>query len=327
MRHNVIILILSAVSVACLKGQDVKVTSAFDTTRIYIGDQTGYTITVEKPAGLDLKLPSFRDSLISRIEIVAGPSSDSVRNGERLKITSRYTVTSFDSGRYQLPPVFAELKEGNNIRRFYSDYALLEVQRVKIAPADTTMKIFDIVKPYRAPLTAGEILPWVLLALLLAAMAWMSVRYFKRHWRRKPGDEPEESPEPAHVTAYRELEELRTEQLWQRGLTKEYYVRLTEIARKYLEKRYRIFSLELTTSETLAELAKKVAPAEKAYGQLREVLTGADLVKFAKHSPSPEENENSFAGIRSFVDLTREADIPAGVETEISGSNEKEVAK
>ena len=47
---------------------------------------------------------------------------------------------------------------------------MLEVIRVRIAPADTASKIFDIIKPYRAPVTLGEILPWILIAAIIAAL-------------------------------------------------------------------------------------------------------------------------------------------------------------
>ena len=44
-------------------GQDVKVTSSFDSTKIFIGDQIKYTITVDKPADLKLNLPEFKDNM------------------------------------------------------------------------------------------------------------------------------------------------------------------------------------------------------------------------------------------------------------------------
>ena len=144
-------------------GQDVKITSSFDSSRIYIGDQIKYTITIDKPSDLKLTLPIFKDTLCKNIEIISGPriDSSSIQNG-RIKIIQKYLITSFDSGRYQVRPVFAETKNEGGLKRFYSDYSMLEVMRVKIAPADTTSKIFDIIKPYRAPVTVGEVLPWVL---------------------------------------------------------------------------------------------------------------------------------------------------------------------
>jgi len=286
--------------------QDVNVKSSFDSSRIFIGDQVRYTVTIEKPAGLKLILPALKDTLIKNIEIVSGPVIDSSILGGRVKIIQRYLVTSFDSGRYQVPPVFAEAKNENGLKRFYSDYSLLEVMRVKIAPPDTVSKIFDIVKPYRAPITAGEVLPWVLILAVAAALVWLAVRYIKK--LRSNGKEPEViiNPDPAHVIALRELEKLRDEKLWQSGEIKMYYTRLTEVLRQYLENRYRVYSLELTTSETLDALVRTGFKRDGSYNQLKNILTSADLVKFAKYNPEPSENDSVFQESWNFVLATKE---------------------
>lgn len=289
-------------------GQDVKVTSVFDSSRIFIGDQIKYTITVEKPSDLSLRFPVFKDTLIKNIEILSGPVIDSASQNGRTKIIQRYLITSFDSGFYQISPVFVEMKNENGLKRFYSDYSQLKVMRVKIAPADTTAKIYDIIKPYRAPVTIGEILPWVLIVALLGAIIWIALRYLRKLRMSGKDIEPVIDPDPAHVIAFRELEKLREEQLWQKGEIKFYYTRLTEILRQYLENRFRVFSLELTTSETLKALIKTGFKKDSSYNQLKSVLTGADLVKFAKYKPELSENESHFQNSWDFVLATKEKD-------------------
>jgi len=288
-------------------GQNVTVTSAFDSARIYIGDQIRYILTVEQPADLHLTLPVFKDSLMKNIEILSGPLSDTIRSGDgRLKITDKYLVTSFDSGYYQVPPMYAELKNNEGIKLFYSDYAQLEVMRVLIAPADSTLKIYDIIRPYRAPVTIGEIIPWVLAAALVAALIWYVLRLVKKFRKKEKGVEEVIINEPAHIIAFRELERLRNDQVWQKGEIKLYYTRLTEILRQYLENRYNVFSLELTTAETLDALVKTGFKRDEHYDKLRSILSGADLVKFAKHNPEPTENDLHFQNSWDFVQLTKE---------------------
>jgi hypothetical protein len=299
--------------------QDVNVKSSFDSTRIFIGDQVKYTVTIEKPAGLKLILPALKDTLIKNVEIVSGPVVDSTILGGRVKIIQRYLVTSFDSGRYQVPPVFAEVKNENGLKRFYSDYSLLEVMRVKIAPPDTVSKIFDIVNPYRAPITVGEVLPWVLILVVAAALVWLAVRYIRK--LKSNGKEPEViiNPDPAHVIALRELERLRDEKLWQNGEIKKYYTRLTEVIRQYLENRYRVYSLELTTGETLDALVRTGFKRDGSYNQLKSILTSADLVKFAKYNPEPSENDSVFEESWNFVLATKEETaIPAGADPDVN---------
>jgi hypothetical protein len=288
------------------RGQDVKITSVFDSARIYIGDQIGFTVTIDKPEGLNLQLPLFKDTIAKSIEIITGPKIDSSAENGRIKVIQKYLITSFDSGRYQVPPVFAEMKNENGLKRFYSDYSLLEVLRSRIAPADTASKIFDIVRPYRAPVTIGEILPWILIGSVIAVLVWFGLKLLKKFKRSDRKAEIVIIPDPAHIIAFRELEKLREEKLWQKNEVKLYYTRVTEILRQYLENRFRVYSLELTTRETLDALVKSGFKRDGSYNQLKNILTSADLVKFAKYTPLPEEHESIFSDSWNFVQVTKE---------------------
>lgn len=302
----VFILIFSSV-LFTVSGQKISVKAAFDSTRILIGDQIHYTVTIEQPDDIKLALPAFRDTLVKNIEIISGPQRDSIKLDQGLiKITEKYLVTSFDSGMYRVPPVFVEIKNPGGLNRYYSDAALLEVLKYRIAPADSSAKIYDIIGPYKAPLTFDELIPWILLAVVLAVFAWFLIRWLKSRRESKTETERPVITEPAHVIAFRELESLRSEELWQKGNYKQYYTRLTEILRRYLENRYRVYSLELTTAETLGALLKTGFKRDGSFDMLKSVLVSADLVKFAKYIPGSEENDVHFRNAWDFVEGTKE---------------------
>ena len=322
MKKFLITLIVFISAVLSAEAQDIKVSASFDTARIFIGDQVHYIITIDRPSDIPVSIKTLRDTLCKNVEIVSGPAMDSlVMQDNKLRITRKYLVTSFDSGFYQVPPVYAEIKDASGIKRYYSDYSPLQVMRVKIAPPDTTAKIFDIIKPYRAPITLGEILPWLIIALMAAALAWGVILLFRRFKKNKSVAEPVRNPDPAHLIAFRELEKLKEEQLWQKGELKHYYTRLTEILRQYLENRYGVCSLEMTTSETLEALVKSGFRKDESYALLKIILNGSDLVKFAKYKPDPAENEEHFDNSWKFVENTKvKEEIP-----ENNKSDEKEV--
>jgi hypothetical protein len=306
MKLKLTIILFICLSVDIVRAQEVTVTAAFDSARIYLGDQINYTVTVDKPISYLLAIPVFKDTLYKKIEILNGPVTDtSVLKDGRIRIRQKYLITSFDSGFYQVPPVYAELRTGNSIKRFYSDYSQLEVMRVKITPPDSTSKIFDIIGPYHAPLTIGEVMPWILLLAAISVAVWYIIRLVGRIKRRKEGTEQIVIPDPAHIIAFRALEKLKEEKLWQEGQIKLYYTRLSEIIRQYLENRFRISSLELTTVETLDELKRSGFREDESFRKLRTILTGADLVKFAKYFPEPSENELHFEYAWDFVSTTR----------------------
>ena len=322
MKKLLIILIVFISAALSAGGQDIKVSASFDTSRIFIGDQVHYTITIERPSDLSVSIKTLRDTLCKNVEIVSGPSVDSLlMQDNKLKIIRKYLVTSFDSGFYRVPPVYAEIKDASGIKRYYSDNSPLQVMRVKIAPPDTTVKIFDIIKPYKAPVTLGEIIPWLIIALIAAALAWGAILLFRRFKKNKSADEPVRSPDPAHLIAFRELEKLKEEQVWQKGELKHYYTRLTEILRQYLENRYGVCSLEMTTSETLEALVKTGFRKDESYTLLKTILNGSDLVKFAKYKPDPAENEEHFSNSWKFVENTK---VKEEI-TENNKSDEKEV--
>jgi hypothetical protein len=310
MKRIVLKIFLFFIAVSAINGQEVNVTAKFDSSSIYIGDQIKFSVTVDKPAALNINMQLLKDTLCKNIEILSGPVVDTVPSSDgRLKIISKYLITSFDSGFYQVRPQFAEVKNEEGIRRFYSDYSQLRVMRVKIAPADTAAKIFDIIKPYRAPVTIGEIIPWLLIILVAGALIWFIIRYIRNHKKIKSGIEPVINPDPAHVIAFRELENLQNKKLWQNGELKMYYSELTGILRQYLENRFSVYSLELTTAETLDALTKTGFKKDERYNQLKAVLTNADLVKFAKYLPDAVENVQHYENSWAFVEATKLTEV------------------
>lgn len=307
MKRLVIFILLFIVIIAGrLSGQEVSVSAAFDSSRIFIGDQINFSVRIDQPSGLKLELPSFRDTLIKNIEILSGPVVDTSSLSEnRIRVTSKYLITSFDSGYYRIDPVFVELPTENGIKRFFSDYSVLEVARVHLTPPDTASGIFDIIEPYKAPLTLGEILPWILIIIVAGIAIWLLIRFIRKHKKSRKEIIAPVITDPAHVIAFRELEKLKTEQLWQTGDTKKFYTRLTDIIRQYLVNRFNIDSLELTTTETLHAYIKSGLKKDESYNKLKSVLTEADLVKFAKHKPEAAENELIYDRSWDFINLTK----------------------
>lgn len=296
-----------------LKGQEISVSASFDTSAIYLGDQVNFSVIIDQPADVSVTLPFLKDTLAKNIEILSGPEIDTalIENG-KIRITERYLITSFDSGHYVVAPVYAEITDHAGIKRFFSGYSEINVLRIDITPTDTSQAIFDIVRPYRAPVTFGELVPWLLLSVIIAVLIWLLIRIYRRFGKKSKEVIIPENIEPAHVIAFRELERLKEEKLWQSGETKKYYTRLTEILRKYLENRFGVFSMELTTSETLDALLKTNFSNNDAFHKLKHVLTSADFVKFAKFKPEPSDNESNFEFAWGFVLETKkeETDSP-----------------
>jgi len=304
-----------------LQAQDIRITSAPDTSSILIGDQTGFTVTAAIPAGVTAEMSSVTDTLAGKIVILQRSPRDTVILPDgAMKLTDRYLITSFDSGSYTIPPFFAERISGDSLIRYYSDYSLLRVFRPEVTPQDTTDVVFDIVPPRSAPVTFSEILPWLVIALIAAVVIYLLARFLPRNPLKK-FVRPVPPPEPAHVIALRDLQELKSAGLWQKGEIKEYYSRLSDILRRYIDNRYGISSPELTTDETVRMLQKAAVTTSGQMALVKEILSLSDMVKFAKYVPDDTSHDINYGNAVRFVEETREPDKPTE-EKEKGGQHE-----
>lgn len=172
---------------------------------------------------------------------------------------------------------------------------------------DTTQPIRPIKPPLNTPLSFREVLPWILVGLggiLLLALVFYIVRYFRMRASGEEGILPRKPQEPAHVIAFRELDKLKAQKLWESGRVKEFYTRLTEISRQYIERQYGIPAMESTTDQILRAFRKSNTDDPILDDMLKEVLQLADLVKFAKEDPLPVENQGNLNNVYLFIQKT-----------------------
>jgi hypothetical protein len=318
--------------VPATKAQVIRVTSAPDTSVILIGDRTGFTVTAEIPAGVSAEMNSAGDTLAGKIVVLRRDPRDTTRLTDgAMRITDRYLITSFDSGTYEIPPFFAERISGDSLIRYLSDYSSLRVLRPDIVLQDTTDVIFDIVPPRTAPVTFSEVLPWIIIVLIASALVYLLARFLPRN-PLKRFVKPLPPPEPAHIIALRELKALRDGELWQKGEIKEYYSRLSDILRRYIDNRYGISSPELTTDETVRMLQRAAVTTTGQMGLVKEVLSLSDMVKFAKYVPEAVVHESAYGNAERFVDETRDPELsqdqekPAVTASENPGSGNRGTA-
>lgn len=309
MRKTLLILILvcTAVGISFSQGgkPTPKVRMSLTKDTMLIGDQVQFTVEIAKDLNQDIWFPDFPDGkLTEKIEILAQSGVDTLaRDGRDVTIARHFMLTSFDAGIHMLTR-FPLLYLDKNITDtlYVPDSLRLMVTTFEIDT--TTMSIYDIKEPMDTPLIFSEIkeaVGYTVLGLLLAAAV---AYYIVRRRRRKANYRPKINV-PAHVRAIEELERVHAEKLWQSNKHKQYYTRLTDIIRGYIDERYGIDAPEMTTDQTIAALAASSDVSDSLRATLRELLSTADYVKFAKYTPSAMENEDMYRNAYYFVDQTK----------------------
>lgn len=300
-----------------LKAQNVEYGLTLDTNYMLIGDQQHLIFKVRSEPGIQIVFPQLRDTVVKGVEIISGPVRDSVKEKDgRWLIEEKYVITAFDTGVYVIPPmpVTIEAREYNNVLR--TDPVAFAVNSFQVDPQKGN---YDIVMPYDAPWTFAEILPyllWVLLGLAIVGLIWL---YWSRWRKNKPLFTPKKEEIPPYVKAIRSLDQLKEGKLWQSGKEKEYYTRLTDTVRMYLDEEFQIPAMEQTSGEILQALAgcREVERSEREH--MAEMLTTADYVKFAKFTPLQDENARYLNAAYDFVNNTHQR-----IEAELAEQQRKE---
>ncbi len=308
MRSRIIIGILSFMFVvgSCLQAQEVSPVARFDTTDILIGDQIDLNIRFSMPMDYRVLWPHYKDTLTRNIEIISMTSVDTVRHESEnlVDMLQSITITSFDSGYYYIPPIKFQYQpiDDTGFREATTIPLYLRVHTMEV---DTAQAIKAIKPPLSAPLTFREILPWLSIALGGLVVIFLAVYIIRRRKKNKPLFRIR--PRiilPPHVIAMNGLEGLKDKKLWQAGKVKDYYTELTDIIREYIEERFKVQAVEMTTEEIL-EGMKNTEAGKDSVNKLARTLVLADLVKFAKEKPTDLDNSISMTSSIDFVKETR----------------------
>jgi len=110
---------------------------------------------------------------------------------------------------------------------------------------------------------------------------------------------------PAHEIAYSRLRALVKDDLIAKGQIKEFYERISNILRHYIEHRFELRAPERTTDEFLIELQFTEVLFDSDKQRLGEFLRHCDLVKFAKHTPTSEQVQHTFDLVKDFIEKTK----------------------
>ena len=311
MRHSIVPIAILIFCLPALPGQSpVQLDSRVDPAQVTVGDLIRLTLTVTADPGVEVDLPE-PDPDMGEFQVlgheVAGPVED---DGHRIW-TVVYTLALYKTGSFEIPPVAVSYRgegvQAGSVRT--QEHSV----RVESTLSDDSKDILDIKGPLEIPRSLWSLWPWFAAALGLAALIFL-------YLRRKGGEAPSAVSRKPRLSpydeAYRALRRLRDSGLLEEGQLKPYFTRLSEIIRRYLERRYLIQAMESTTTQLLDQL-RKMSLALDELKLFRDFFPCCDLVKFAKYAPPVPEQERVTELAFRILEVTRPTEpvLPATVES------------
>jgi hypothetical protein len=280
----------------------VRITTSVDPAAVSIGTPFRYTMRIEADPGTQLVVPVLSDSVGVFSITDFGDVPHEAKKGAPTVVERWYTLVAYETGSTFIPApvVFYRGADGKPVK-VEGKKTLINLESVLGKPGAAT-DLRDIKGPVEVP-RDYTVLWWiaggiVLVIALAAALYWLLNR------RRKQLAAP---PRPAHEIALEALTRLRRAGLLEAGSHGEFYVRLSAIVRRYLEGRFALRAPEMTTEEFLQAAQRNRQLATTHRSALQSFLVEADLVKFARHVPTPADGERAYQAAREFVQSTAPA--------------------
>lgn len=287
---------------------------------------------LKEEAKAKLKMSTYEKYDEDIFELVEDYPLDTIKvEGRKLHLRKRYLLAVMETGVIPMRPAILYFdKNREEPDTLYTDDTLrLNVERfmeldttlfLKADPtaqqgfgvnkelADSMLKDEGLYTQKNLPFIFAEIKDYAMygtiVLIVLGLLIWLLVWYLRRRWQARERVIKPASKLPPHVVAIKALDELKNRKLWQNGKHKLYYSSLTDILRVYIDGRWDIGALEMTTDEIISAL-RDVDIQHQSRSALIAILRSADMVKFAKATPDVEENEQSFIDAYYFVENTK----------------------
>ena len=291
----------------------ISVESHVDRATITIGDRILYTLTVETDSAAKLE-PLALGSNLGAFEVKDYKIHDpqETKNG-RIMNRSEYVITTFTTGEYVIPPITIDYTDPNGGKKqIQSEPLFILVKSVGATESDK-----EDIRGLKPPIEikSGYWGYFLIFPILVLLAAFGFLYYRQRAKAVALPKVPEELKRPAWEVALLELEDIRGSDILKKKEITKYYIVLSDIIRKYLERRYQITALDRTTQEVRAELKKAKVEGE-VIDSAYDFLYSCDLVKFAKYVPSKEEIDKDWNEAFTIVNMTKEEQVqPAPVST------------
>jgi len=286
-----------AVTAFAATAPEPTVTATVSKTDVSVGESFSIELHASGPAGCNFAFPG--DLSQDAFELTAEPPPSNAKGTVTLPPdVRRYHAAVFALGEAQVPPIPVRwrLPDGRS-GEMRTGAIALHVHSLLPKGRDE-QKLADVRGPVR--LSVARMF-WIALVVLGALLAALILRLVLRRRLRVAAPAVTTPALGPEQEARRALEALAASDRLARGEYRAFYIELTAIAKRYLERRMQAPIAEMTTAEMLAHLRASAHTAEMA-PLLRDLSGAADQIKFARGRGAVEEAERHLAAVHALID-------------------------
>jgi hypothetical protein len=271
------------------------VSVSLDRDKILLGEQATLQFNLDHVNESELFVatwPQPKDTL-NHTEILKNTAIDTINVNGYNSYRQNFTLTSFDSGYWQLGPFVFVLQDKitGKQTRLRTDAAYLAVLPVDVS----SMKDYNPLKDIIDVETSFNWLP-VFIAVAVLLLAIVAFIIMKKR-RKRPAEVPKAILKGTPLErAMKKLQALQNEKLSSPEAIKNFHSEIDIITRQYLEEMTFVKALQLTASELFTRINTYMQDAQlrKIFREIFELNVS---VKFAKYMPAAEESRHTLKEI------------------------------
>ena len=296
---------LPAAQVADLSRDGIGITVDAEPETVDPGRDFFVTVTLKSPAGQAATLPDLR-TRFQGFQVAEDFAEDPLPGADGgTTLVSRWRLVPEPMAKkYRLAPFVVSVAQESDPPKEPSTFYTSPVLFAPPSARESVTGDMEV-EPKRdlPPLSwklvgaCAAILAGVLLVAAIAYLLIRKIRTMVRVHRMSPIER-----------AMYELEQLLKKGLPGRGFYKDFYVELTMVVRRYIERRHAVRAPNLTTDEFLRAARENPAFSQAAIAELKNFLESADMVKFAGVEATPEMADSATGKARDY--LTADASQP-----------------
>lgn len=284
----------------------VKAIASVDDDEVTIGDKIKYVIQVKYKGDIAIQFPDIGGQIGVFAVKGVNAAGTPVREKEGGLVAERnYLLSSYEIGRHTIPSMKIKYNGSKGDGEAATNEVIVDIRGV-IKEGENAGDIKDIYPPVDVPTNFRRLILWISIGMGVLLLSGIICGLLYKLKKKSKIHERQFIKRMPHEIAYELLEKLSGENLIEKGLVREYYYRITNILRHYIEDRFGLFAPERTTEEFLAEMThtNKLDVIHKIL--FREFLEHCDMVKYAKYGPSNLEINETYDAAKRFIDETRE---------------------
>lgn len=302
-----LILIIGVVCAFKVTAQ-VSVDVRIDSIEMFVGQQVHVTLTANAKENSKVEFPQYKPTqyITPGVEVLGSRETEKQELDNGFVARSMvYTLTSFDDTLYYLPPMTVKI-DG---KPYASKSLALKVLTMEVdtvhtdqffGPKDVQDNPF-LWSDWSRPFWLSVLLLVLMIACYYLYLCLRDNKPIISHIRIVKRLLP-------HQKAMKEIEQIKADKMVTSENSKEYYTKLTDTLRKYIEERYGFCAMEMTSNEIIEKLVE--VQDEGALSELRHLFLTADLVKFAKYSTLINENDQNLVNAIAFINQTKLENVP-----------------